>query len=101
MRNTAAARRYARALFSIAEDAGAIDSIRSQLVQLGELLSDEPSLKDALFRPLHPVAERRSVLEGVARRLGIDGAVRNFLAYLARPTDRRRGLGEPGGAAIL
>jgi len=87
VRNSAAARRYARALFSIAQDASAVEAIRGELARMAELFEGELALHHALFRPLHPVAERRAVLRAVGERLGLSTTVRNFLAYLI---DQRR-----------
>lgn len=87
MRSTAAARRYARALFSIASDDGAIDAVGTDLDRMAALLDESSELRHALFRPLHPVKERRAVLQSVCERLGIRGSVRNFLVFLI---DQRR-----------
>ena len=87
MRSTAAARRYARALFSIARDDDAIGTIRAELAGLASLLDSTPDLARRLFRPLHPVAERRSVLAAVCRAAGNSQTISNFLSYLI---DQRR-----------
>jgi len=84
---SAVARRYARALFSIASDDGAVESARAELAGLAALLDEHPDLRHALFRPLHPVSERRAVLRSVCERLGVSVSVRNFLAFLV---DQRR-----------
>jgi F-type H+-transporting ATPase subunit delta len=87
LRSSAAAKRYARALFSIARDDGAIESVRGELEAMIRLLMEMPELRQALFRPLHPVKERRAVLGSVCERIGSSRDVRNFLAYLI---DQRR-----------
>jgi F-type H+-transporting ATPase subunit delta len=87
VRSSAAARRYARALFSIARDDDAIASVRGELDAMGDLFRDAPELRRALFRPLHPVKERRAVLTGVCERAGSSESVRKFLVYLI---DQRR-----------
>jgi len=87
MKATAAARRYARALFSIAQESNALESNRGELKSMADLFEAEPALRNALFRPLHPVAERRAVLRAVCERLGLDATVRNFFAFLI---DQRR-----------
>jgi F-type H+-transporting ATPase subunit delta len=87
MKSTAAARRYSRALFAIAREANASEAIRGDLRSMAELFEAEPALRRALFRPLHPVAERRAVLRAVCERLGLDATVRNFFAFLV---DQRR-----------
>jgi F-type H+-transporting ATPase subunit delta len=87
MRSSAAARRYARALFGLAEDTGAVAQVRSELAAMAELFESEPALRNALFRPLHPVAERRAVLRALGERLSLTPIVRNFFAYAI---DQRR-----------
>jgi F-type H+-transporting ATPase subunit delta len=87
MRSSAAARRYARALFSLAEETGAIAQVRGELARIAELFDSEPALRNALFRPLHPVAERRAVLRSLCEHLSLMPTVRNFFAYAI---DQRR-----------
>jgi F-type H+-transporting ATPase subunit delta len=82
MRTSAAARRYARALFSLAKEEGRVADTRTDLQQLATLLADNRELHDALFQPLHPVAERLAVLREVATRLGASPSVRNFFSFL-------------------
>lgn len=87
MRSSAAARRYARALFALADETGAIATIRGELAQIAELFQSDPALRNALFRPLHPVAERRAVLRALCDRLSLSAIVKNFFAYAI---DQRR-----------
>jgi F-type H+-transporting ATPase subunit delta len=87
MRSSVVARRYARALFSLAREEGRIAEIRQELQQLADLLAENEELQHALFRPLHPVAERRAVLGEVAERLGSSDTTRKFYAFLI---DQRR-----------
>lgn len=87
MRPSAAARRYARALFALARESEAVEPVRGELERMALLFDESPELRHALFRPLHPVEQRRAVLEGVAERLSISANVRHFLAFLI---DQRR-----------
>jgi F-type H+-transporting ATPase subunit delta len=87
MRSAAAARRYARALFALADESGAIAQIRDELAGMAVLFDTDPALRSALFRPLHPVAERRAVLRTLCERLSLTATVRNFFAYAI---DQRR-----------
>jgi F-type H+-transporting ATPase subunit delta len=87
MRSSAAARRYARALFALAREEDRIEEIRGELQRLADLLDENEELHHALFRPLHPVAERRAVLREVAERLGFGATARNFFSFLV---DQRR-----------
>jgi len=87
MRSSAAGRRYARALFALAQETDAIAVVRGELASMAGLFASEPALRRALFRPLHPVAERRAVLRAVCERQSLTVTVRNFFAYLI---DQRR-----------
>jgi len=85
--STAAARRYAKALFGIAKDDGTVGATGRELAALADLLDENQDLRRALFRPLHPVAERRAALRAVAQRLGSSAILQNFCAFLI---DQRR-----------
>ena len=87
MQSSAAARRYARALFSLAGEEGRVEEVRRELTELRRLFGESSELQHAVFRPLHPVAERRSVLRDLTARVGASRTVANFFAYLV---DRRR-----------
>ena len=87
MRSSAAARRYARALFSLASESGSVESVRGELDALAATLESNSEVRNAIFRPLHPGAERRAVLEALCDRLGSSPSVRKFCALLV---DRRR-----------
>jgi F-type H+-transporting ATPase subunit delta len=87
MRSSAAARRYARALFALAREDHNIDVVRAELARVAAQLEATPELRAALFRPLHPASSRRAVLRKVAEREGLSRNVQNFLLYLI---DQRR-----------
>ncbi len=87
MARGAAARRYAKALFELAKEAGQVAQVLDELNSLGGLLEGNPELHDVLFRPLHPAAQRRAVLDGVNERSGASPTVRSFFSLLI---DQRR-----------
>src|SRR5262245_22844632 len=87
MRSSTAARRYARALFGLAEEMGGVAKVRGELAEMATLFESDPALRNALFRPLHPVAERRAVLRSLCERLSLTPILRNFFAY---SIDQRR-----------
>ncbi len=87
MARTAVARRYGKALFQIAREDDAVESVGAELDRLEEMVEELPELRDALFRPLHPVAQRRAALDAVAERLDTSASVKNFYAFLI---DQRR-----------
>ncbi len=87
MRPTAAARRYARALFGLALESGELDATREQLDSTAQVFASSPELRDALMTPLRPAAERKAVLEAVAEREGLSVLLRHFFGFLI---DQRR-----------
>ena len=93
MKSSAAARRYARALFQLAKEDQQTTQVQDQLDTLQLLFETSPELKDALLTPLYPVAERREVLRSVSEAEGFSGVVTNFYAYLI---DQRRLVDFPG-----
>lgn len=87
MRSGVAARRYARALFSLAREEGRIEEVRRELDALGALLAENAELEHAILRPLFPSSERRRVLGSVCQRIGSSDTVRRFCSFLV---DQRR-----------
>jgi F-type H+-transporting ATPase subunit delta len=87
MRSPAAARRYARALFALASEEKRVEAVREELAALSQVLEGNSELRDAVFQPLHPSADRRRALTAVTERLGSSRSVRNFCALLV---DQRR-----------
>jgi F-type H+-transporting ATPase subunit delta len=86
-RASTAARRYARALFAIAQEEWRVDEVRRELAALLQVLDESAELHAVLFQPLHPLAQRRAVLGGVMARLGSSHSVRNFCSFVV---DQRR-----------
>jgi F-type H+-transporting ATPase subunit delta len=82
MAKGAAGRRYAKALFQLASEAGQVAQVRSELDALAALLVENAELAGVLLQPLRPVAERRKVLEAVAARLGAGVLLRQFYQVL-------------------
>jgi F-type H+-transporting ATPase subunit delta len=80
--SSAAARRYARALFGLARDEGRVDEVRGEMAQLARLFEQSAELRAVALKPLHPVAERRAVLDQLSARLGLSPTVRQLCAIL-------------------
>ena len=87
MRTSAASRRYARAIFALAREDDRVTEVRGEFNQLSEVIGESAQLRNALLTPLHPVEERKRVLDALAERLNLSGRVRNFLSFLV---DQRR-----------
>jgi F-type H+-transporting ATPase subunit delta len=87
MASAAAARRYARALFALARDEERVNPVRDELAGLAGLIEAHPELRQALFRPVYPAAQRKAALAALAERLGASPLLGHFLQYLI---DQRR-----------
>lgn len=87
MARSAAHRRYARALFQLAREEGRVAEVRAELDAMHGLMEQVPELRETIFRPLHPLAQRKAALEAVAERLGTSATVRHFYSYVI---DQRR-----------
>ena len=83
----AAAKRYAKALFSLARDADSVESTGAELNALLKAVDDNAGLRDVLVRPVHPASERRAVLNEVGERLGLSATLRHFGSFVI---DQRR-----------
>jgi F-type H+-transporting ATPase subunit delta len=81
------ARRYARALLELAEEAGQLEPTGRQLTSLAEAWGESPALQDAFDNPAVSVAQRRAILEQIAQKLGLSPLVRHTALLLS---DRRR-----------
>lgn len=84
---SAAARRYAQALFQLAREDTRVNEVKDELEAIASLFAQSAELRDALLTPLHPAAERKAVLAALAGQLGLSTSVKNFYSYLI---DRRR-----------
>lgn len=87
MRSSAAARRYARALFALAREEERVAEVEAEIDGLCRLLSESVPLREALLTPLHPAKQRQAVLGALTRQLQLSATVRRFYAYLI---DQRR-----------
>ena len=93
MASSAAARRYARALFSLAKEQHRVREVGGELDALASLFDESSELREALLTPLHPVEERKAVLRAVSEGEQMSPTVQNFYSYLI---DQRRLVDFPG-----
>jgi len=80
------ARRYAKAIFSLAQEEGSLEPTGAELQQLAAVASD-PELSAALANPLLSPAARNAIARSLAEQLNLRPTTRNFLRLLA---DQRR-----------
>ena len=70
MINVSVARRYARALISVAGDSGGIDTVLEPLDAFARALESEPELTDLLVNPAYSRLQRAAVVEAMLKHLG-------------------------------
>jgi F-type H+-transporting ATPase subunit delta len=87
MKGGTAGRRYAKALFGLAQDEHRHRDVRGELERLHALFAVSRELRDTLLTPLHPAAERKAALRALASRMDISPLVQNFMSFLV---DQRR-----------
>jgi len=85
--NAPVARRYARALHALANEARRAEPVADELVAFEQLLGTERELREALLRPWVKATTKRAIVLDVAARLELSPLTRNFLALVAQ---RRR-----------
>ena len=76
---------YARALFEVASERDALDTIRDQLAQFVDVLSTNHSLQTFFFSPYLSTEEKK---DGLGRM--IDGADETFMSFLETLVERHR-----------
>ncbi len=75
--------RYARAFAAVVDEQKLDrDAVQSQLADFAATLRDNPELREVLENPSIPEPQKLRVLDAIAGRLGMPGAVRNFLAVI-------------------
>jgi F-type H+-transporting ATPase subunit delta len=97
------ARRYAKALFSLAVDSGRVEDWAKGLEALREAVESSPDLRDVLSNPVYSREQRRLVVAKLATALAFEEQPanllyllgdRNRLAYLAAVVETFRGLAD-------
>jgi len=81
------ARRYARALMSLAVDGKQVDKVGGNLRDLAGAYRTSPELADVLANPSYPRAQRRKVLDAVLTKLKAVDLVKTF-CYLLLDKER-------------
>jgi F-type H+-transporting ATPase subunit delta len=75
-------KRYTRALFELAAEAGKVQAIGEDLATVESLLAADEALRDALMSPLMTRDDKSQVLDAVIEAAGFDPLVGNFLRIL-------------------
>ena len=97
------ARRYAKALFSLAVETGRVEPWNESLQSLKEAVEGSPDLRDVLSNPVYSREQRRAIVEQLAAALRLESEPanllfllgdRNRLAYLGAIVDTFRALAD-------
>lgn len=76
-------RRYAKALYAVADKQGKIEAFGNQLIGLADALSKAPEAQRFFKNPVFTPAEKKAVLEKLASNVAMDPVVKNFCELLA------------------
>ncbi len=77
------AKRYAKALFSAAREAGAAVAVGAELEGFQRVLAAHPEVRDVLSRPWIKATDRRAIAVPVAEKSGASRLARDFIGLLA------------------
>ena len=75
--------RYARAFQQVASAQNLnVDAVRAQLCDFAGTFDDSRELREFLLNPSLPQVDKLKVLDAISARVGLEPAVRNFIAVL-------------------
>ncbi|WP_425410583.1 F0F1 ATP synthase subunit delta [Hyphococcus sp.] len=76
--------RYAAALFDLAKEAGAIETVESELGALQTAIDQSADLRGFLKSPVYDNAEQMGVISALAEKAALSTLVSNFLKLIAK-----------------
>jgi len=79
MKNSILANRYAKALFSVAQEEKAFDEYAKSLNEIAQAMTAQPEVKDGLTNPVYPLDVRAKVMDYIAEAQGASQVIKNFL----------------------
>ena len=77
------ARRYAKALFELARDAGEPEAVGRELEQVAAVFASDARTHEVLTRPWIKPEDRRAVAAAIAQKAGARKLVQDFLGLVA------------------
>ena len=80
-------KRYAKAIFALAEESHVLDRVRTDLRDFGAVWRENREFRGVFDNPAFGVEVRRRVLRDVAQSMGLHDHTRDLLCLLS---DRRR-----------
>lgn len=87
------AQRYATALFELAEESGAVDTVAAALDAFNGLLAESDDLTRLIESPAFTAEEQVAAIKAVIEKAGITGLAANFIGLVA---SKRRLFALPG-----
>jgi F-type H+-transporting ATPase subunit delta len=82
VKNLVIAKRYAKALFNLAQEDGKVEQYGAELDGFIRLSGQLPDLANAIQNPLYTEAARKSVFHAVADKIGLSGILKSFINLL-------------------
>lgn len=76
--------RYATALFELATEAGAVDSVKTDLDRLSALIAESADLARLVKSPVFSAEEQLKAISAILDHLGISGLSGNFVKLVAQ-----------------
>ena len=81
---TGMAGRYAKALFDLARDRNAVDSVAADLERFGALIGQSPDLSRLVRSPVFSADQQMAALDALLERAGIGGIAASFLKLVTK-----------------
>ncbi len=82
MRQTILARRYAKALFSLAKEQGKVEEYSGTLNAIKGLMQQDATIGDGLTNPLYPLEARQKIMAKIAELAKADQILSRFLTLV-------------------
>lgn len=82
MKAGAAAKRYAKAVFSLGVDSGEFERIGQEIGAVVSAIDTDESLRGILLNPQHDAETKRAVVIGISEKKGFSPTTKNFLVLL-------------------
>jgi F-type H+-transporting ATPase subunit delta len=77
------ARRYAKALYDVAREAGGTEAVGQEMEQVAAICASDAAAHDVLTRPWIKPADRRAVAMAIAQKVGTRKLVQDFVGLVA------------------
>ncbi|NNF24099.1 MAG: F0F1 ATP synthase subunit delta [Rhodobacteraceae bacterium] len=81
--STGIAGRYATAIFELAKDAKALDTLEADLTLLDDALSSSADFRDLISSPLYSRSAQGDAIAAIASKMGLSDLLKNTLGLMA------------------